>query len=312
MPRNYKCKKCGIEHSPPTGKHCQQHLNDIAAIAEPQPQQNPPQQNGDQLLTLMLEMKTRTDGMDDEIKNMWEQRNDNREQAITPQQQALGAEQPEAASPSSLYANLELMAQAAGRITQLGSDDDDMDNTSLFKTKTQGKKSGSQLMASDTIERQIDWPHMHVKPLVGRKRKNVAYADLRIDEFAYGFMYMLFLPRSKMDKDTMLRIFSMVMQDSMDYSGNNARTFYEMIGIAVEKKELQWGNSEAIREMRMTYSRAVFPEKQEQKEAPKQLRPAPPAMKCCVAFQRRACKQSKDHPPFTHACSYCHRVCAAL
>ena len=325
MPRNYKCKKCGIEHSPPTGKHCQQHADSIGAATDLQPQANS-QQNADQLLALMLDMKTKMEGMeqnmstklngmDDRIVRMEERGDHGQPEPSTSRQQPQNIEQNDGASPVSLRANLELMAQAAGRIAQLGTDDDDMDNTSLFRQKTQGKKSGSKLMPSDTVEKQIDWPHMHVKRLVAGRRKDVAFADLRTDEFAFGYMQMLLSPRSQMDRETMLRIFTMVMQDSMDYSWSNARAFYEMVGIAVEKKELQWGDSDAIREMRMTYSRAVFPDKQDNKdskEGPKQLRQAPPAMKCCVAFQRKTCEQNKDHTPFTHACSYCHRVCGAL
>ena len=50
----------------------------------------------------------------------------------------------------------------------------------------------------------------------------------------------------------------------------------------------------------MTYARTAYPKKKEQKETPKnQLRSAPTGMKCCAAFQTRACEHTRDHHPHT-------------
>ena len=126
---------------------------------------------------------------------------------------------------------------------------------------------------------------------------------------------MLNSPTNNLDTKTMLDILRMVMQDSADYTWGNALGFYEMIGRAVEKAEFGWGDADNIRELCMQFSRAVFPEKKEArdtKDPPRQLKMAPPGMRCCTSFQKRTCELTKDHPPFTHACCYCFRTSAAL
>ena len=82
-------------------------------------------------------MSTKLNGMDDRIVWMEERGDHGQPEPSTSRQQPQNTEQNDGASPVSLRANLELMAQAAGRIAQLGTDDDDMDNTSLFRQKTQ-------------------------------------------------------------------------------------------------------------------------------------------------------------------------------
>ena len=111
----------------------------------------------------------------------------------------------------------------------------------------------------------------------------------------------------------MLRILDMLMQDAMDFSWENARNFYEQLGLDVENGDIRWGDSEAVNLMRMTYSRTVFPEKKEEKQASKnQQKSAPAGMKCCAAYQTRSCENSRDHTPFTHACSYCFKNSSIL
>ena len=78
------------------------------------------------------------------------------------------------ATPGSLRHNIQLMAQAAGRIAQLRGDDrDDEEEFVLPRTKAQGKKSGSILVATDNVKHTIDWPHMHVRRIVNGRRKNL-------------------------------------------------------------------------------------------------------------------------------------------
>ena len=64
----------------------------------------------------------------------------------------------------------------------------------------------------------------------------------------------------------------MIMQDTMDYSWKNASNFYETLGKEVEKGTMTWHDADTIRDYRMTYSRALFPEK---KEAIQGARPPP-------------------------------------
>ena len=61
------------------------------------------------------------------------------------------------------------------------------------------------------------------------------------------------------------------------------------------------------------HARTVFPPKKENKETFKSaLQAAPTNMKCCMAYQKRACEMDRDHHPFTHACNYCFKARAAV
>ena len=206
------------------------------------------------------------------------------------------------------------MAQAAGRIAQFeGSDADDEDTTELLRGKKKGKKSGSLMVGTESVEHTIDWPHMHVRRMVSGKRKNLAYSELKMEEFVFWFLAMLKSPKCKMDKDMMLDLLQMLMQDTMDYSWCNARNFYENLGIDVEMGEMKWSDESRITQQCMAYSRAVFPEKKETKEGARPTpRQAPAGMKCCAPFQNRSCEQTRDHPPYTHACSYCFKSCSLM
>ena len=169
------------------------------------------------------------------------------------------------------------MAQAAGRIAQWKEDDlEDQDTADYSQTKTRGKKSGSLMVATERIRNNIDWPHMHVRRMVNGKRCTLNYAELTAEEFVYGYLTMLINPRNGMDQEIMIPLLRMVMQDAVDYSWSNARNFYETLGIVVKKGDMQWSDSDTIREYRMTYSRAVFPEaKKEAKDTKEGARPQP-------------------------------------
>ena len=81
------------------------------------------------------------------------------------------------------------------------------------------------------------------------------------------------------------------MQDMIDFSWENARGFYELVGLDVEQAAMKWTDEEVVKEMHMTYSRTVFPPRRENKEAASEarpaLKPAPAGMRCCAPFQRK-------------------------
>ena len=60
MPRHYKCKKCGVEHPPPTGKHCQHQAGIDEGATE--------QQNDGQMLRIMLDIQKRMDDIETEMR----------------------------------------------------------------------------------------------------------------------------------------------------------------------------------------------------------------------------------------------------
>ena len=198
MPRTYKCKRCGIVHPPPTGKHCQR-----ATTGE---MEETPTDILTQVLGTLADMKIQMAEMDKRIGTgesdpaPTEAEDDDSELEELEQinvSDCATATGNEVATPDSLRRNLQLMAQAAGRIAQFrveGYDDDD--NVGLPRTKAQGRKAGALLVATDRIRNIIDWPHMHVGRMVNGKMKPLEYSELRVEEFVFGFLTMLNNPNT--------------------------------------------------------------------------------------------------------------------
>ena len=218
------------------------------------------------------------------------------------------------ASPQTIRRDTKLMKQAAARLALLQLvDSDDDDSGTARDVRRRGKKSGSLRTASETVKEDIDWPHLHVRRLVGNRRKPVVYGDLRMEEFVYGFLCMIDSEDCKWNYRVMTQILKNIMLDTMDFNWNNALNFYEIAGHEVEEGITEWNNGDRIRDLRMTYARTVFTAKKEIKDAPKSTpQSAPAGMKPCVAYQKSTCDQEKDHPPFTHACAYCHKTKSLL
>ena len=165
------------------------------------------------------------------------------------------------------------------------------------------------LKAAENIERRIDWPHFYVKRVVNGDRVGVDYKELRVDEFVLGFTAMLRSPKCNMDVNVMMGILNMLMEDSVDFAWENARAFYQMIGIEVEKGVRKWTDTEYIEKKRLIHSRTNIIEKKEAKDNKKAgpARGYAASVRCCALFQRHGCEHNRDHPPFTHGCTYCHK-----
>ena len=312
MPRTYKCKSCGIVHEPPTGKHCQ-NRDDIAGA------RNAERATEGDFSSVMMDFKKQMDEMATEIRNL---RSEQRQEAPQPSAESISEEQlsdsegslEEPASPETLRKDRRLMREATRklrRLEELQMDDEDL--IVVGSKKAAGKKSGSQMTAIDKVVKTVDWPHMHVRRMVAGKRKGVNYADVRVEEFVFGFLAMLKVQENKMDLLCMLQILQDLMQDTMEFSWANALTFYEQVGLEVEWGTLKWTDEERIKHLRFTYARTSFPSKKDNREQAKTaLVPAGPNTKCCIPYQTHACAQDKDHHPFVHACAYCLRVKSAI
>ena len=194
MPRDYKCRKCGIVHAPPTGKHCRNlaveeaTTNDegtgqiLAALGALKTQMD---DYGEQMLDVGQRLRT----IEDIANNVSESASQNTEtndstqgaEAATPQEQSPTEEQ---ITPSLLRENSRIMTQAANRLASLKLDDfDDDELQGIAQARNKGRKSGSLMLASDTVERRIDWPHLYVRRMVDGRRRSVPYTDLRVEEF---------------------------------------------------------------------------------------------------------------------------------
>ena len=311
MPRIYKCKKCGEQHGPPTGKHCRARES-----TEDGEQLNPIET----MMPLLLELQQQMAEMKQSIADNASRTPENVEREVESEdgeslERGEEEKSEEAAAtyttPESLRKDVRAMQRAAARIASIQSDDsDDEDYGIIRKSRKNGKKSGSVMTATDTIRDRIDWPHMYVKRTVGGRRVGVTYKELKVEEFVFGFVAMLRSPKCTMDKDVMLDILGMLMQDTIDFKWENARAFYEMLGVDVESGVREWTDADQIMNMRLIHSRANLTDKKEEKETKKpgfgKMNGA--TVRCCALYQKRTCEHTRDHHPFTHGCTYCQRV----
>ena len=320
MPRDYMCRKCGRSHQPPTGKKCrlEEVVDELEEVVDEVEDGVDTVEDGEDTMPLLRQLKRQMDAMEENMKEMQEARRvetEERNSAVVPvesqQQNSAAGSDMQIVHSATLRNDIRAMQRAAQRIAQFKDDqleEDELGATN--KSTSNGKKSGSLLVAADRVDNRIDWPHMYVTRGSAGSRIPVPYKELKVDEFVFGFLEMLDSPKFKWDREMMLKIFKMLMQDSMDFAWENARGFYGLLGVDVESGVKEWTDTEAIRDMRMLHSRIVLPEKKETKEVKKggAQRNNRQNLRCCALYQKKACEQGRDHPPFTHACSYCTQV----
>ena len=201
MPRRYKCKKCGVEHAPPTGKHCRQAVHD---------EEEDTATGETEMMDILRELRSKMDGVN-ELKsqmNGMERRMGRMEVAQgddshhAAQEENVEADSTDSESeegdgastisPRELRKDFKLMARAARRLAAFNKDDSsDDDNDELPRARAKGTKSGSAMVPTQIVRKRIDWPHMHVNRVSAGKRNTVAYAELKVEEFDYGFLTML-------------------------------------------------------------------------------------------------------------------------
>ena len=325
MPRQYTCRKCGVPHAPPTGKKCnrrEEALDENVAMAAATPAtQLLVEPDAIATLTeLMLDIRAKVENIDERVKTV---ETGKEKDAPAPEEGAgiaasaleVRQEREEVPTVADLRNDMRAMQKAVERMSQLSiKDSDDEDKTTTSRTKKNGKKSGSTMLATQIVDERIDWPQLYVVRTVAGNRTPVPYKELRIEEFVYGFLMMIDSPKCKWDRDVMLEILKMLMQDTMDFAWENARAFYEMVGVDVEYGLKKWDDTEAIMKARLLHSRTVLPEKKENKETKKPAgnKLAGQGTKCCAPYQQRSCEQSRDHLPFVHACAYCAKATGVL
>ena len=328
MPREYLCKTCGVVHAPPTGKKCRWQ--------EPEPaEEDSDNASGSEigaeggessdLMQLMLQMKQQMDSRDQRMQQQMESIEQRMQRVETggdsesvgehQRQPQADSEEPsieqntsmDVITPATLRSDVRAMQRAAQRIAQLGTDDLDDDDYAYGNRRNNGKKSGSLMSAANNIKTRIDWPQMYVSRISAGTRVAINYKELKVEEFVLGYLTMLDAHKEQWDKELMLDILKMLLQDTVDFAWENALNFYQMIGLDVEAGVRKWEDIEVIRQLRLVHSRTVYPEKKENKEAkkPGNQKTTTQNLRCCALYQRRACEQNRDHPPFSHACSYC-------
>ena len=313
MPRAYKCRKCGVVHAPPTGKHCRQQL---AYESDEE------SETSNDILPMLRDLTQQMKEMKSEVASLRSASvgSANTELVTSPSRsdEPIGESElsgPTAdISPVSLRQQLPVMKQAADRLARIRWQDDEPETTTENnKNKSGGKKSGCMLVAAETVEERIDWPHMYVSRKVGGQQKGVAYGDLTSEEFTYGFMCMIESSKCKWEYRVMTNILRLVLKHSMAYTWENARAWYREMGVEVEQGIMDWEETDRVREMRFSHIQTKTPERREaQDSARPPLRLAPAGTKTCAAYQTRTCEQQRDHANFTHGCAYCLRICNAV
>ena len=313
MPRAYKCRKCGVVHPPPTGKHCRQQFDDESEEES---------ETSNDILPMLRDLTQQMKEMKSEMASLRSAgvggaNNDAVTSPTHSDDAHNGFEQTSPASdltPVSLRQKSPVMKQAADRLARIRWQDDEPETTTEnTRNKSGGKKSGCMLVAAETVEERIDWPHMYVSRKVGGQHKGVAYGDLNSEEFTYGFMCMIESSKCKWDYRVMTNILRMIIQHSIAYTWENARAWYREMGVEVEQGIMEWSEGDRVREMRFSHIQTKAPERRENQDSARPpLRIAPAGTKACAAYQTRACEQQHDHAPFVHACAYCLRVCNAV
>ena len=165
MPRDYMCRKCGRSHQPPTGKKCrlEEVVDELEEVVDEL-------EDGEDTMPLLRQLKRQMDAMEENMKEMQEARRVETEErnstvvAAEPQQQDSAASSDMQIVDSTTLRNyIRAMQKAAQRIAQFKDDqleEDELGATN--KSKSNGKKSGSLLVAADRVDNRIDWPHMYV------------------------------------------------------------------------------------------------------------------------------------------------------
>ena len=148
------CKRCGVSHNPPTGKHCRQ-----ARITEIEQEHT----GIADLIPMISELQSQ----------MAELRMTRGETAVAEPQQALSDSTSSGrgetnslledegasavASPETLRKDRRLMRRAAERLAQLGTDDSEDDSLQdLDRGRRNGKKSGAILTTAEKVVKRID------------------------------------------------------------------------------------------------------------------------------------------------------------
>ena len=301
---------------PPTGKKCRrQEAEEEVTESENGEGEQAMAASEDTTISFMIQMKQQMDSMAEQMRELRQEREAERAQATREESEDGDSEEhqegEETITAQTLRQDVRAMERAASRIAQFRDmDTDDYDGTNICRGNSNGKKSGSIMVAADHVKQRIDWPHMHVKRVTNGKRAGVPYKELKIDEFVYGFLAMLKSHKTKWDKELMLDILQDLMQDSMDFAWENARGFYEMLGLDVENGDKSWDDTQTVMKMRLLHSRTVYPERKDTKEVKKNSpgKGATGNLRCCALYQKKACEQNRDHHPFSHTCMYCAKA----
>lgn len=303
------CYKCGAKHEPPTGGKCgrqtvQHEQSDMGAILQELQKLNDRvkavEESSKLGAALQMEDPQTTEG-------------EHQAQGV-PQ----GSGTDSRATLTSLQRNASLQKEVMQRFSELldDSDNEDGDKKWLFR----GKKSGRVRTADDRVVKQVQWPHFHV--FKSGNAESVKYNDMTIAEFVYGFASQLLTENGPVDWKGQISHLRDLMQDSADYSWENARNFHGIVLSHIERGLITWQSKDDIALLRRRFSQRVGSSQQgsskmvdpKKKVPEKQATEKKGGRRCCRAYNVDFCSvQDKTHKTtagdtLVHCCSYCWRV----
>ena len=298
------CKTCGVTHEKPTGRGCRRLEMQTPVVNNDAECQNAAE--GTSMLSLLQDISGRMQGME-------------RRMEVLESGQTAGIAQPqvddtakgthqvsttEHATPETLRSDSAAMAEVAAKLAEWGIHDDDLDKSMAPEQIwcMRWRKSGTVTKGTDSIKCSIDWPHFHIRK--GPKREPPEFKHLTSEEFVLGYLRMLRSPDSKFDQQRMLEILQDVMEDTVDFGWERARSFYDILGLEVEKKRLDWSDRQEILKFRLIHARSPAPT--DTSRSPRVSTNT--RIKPCAAFQSSTCDHTTDHGQFRHVCDYCYRA----
>lgn len=286
------CNKCHQRHAPPTGKKCQFQDNRETDTVNPL----------EKILEAIQEVKSDVSTISDRVT-----------QLESPS--AIIEEGAHGISPG--RASEELNQRVSTRMADLHllhdseSEEEDSEdgekrpsrNPTSPALRRKGKKSGSARTAEDIVVRDIAWPHYPV--YVGPTRRPAKYSDLTPEQFVFGYIRNM-QREPKAVKTIMLNHLQDLMQDAMDYSWQNARSYHKLLLQQFEMDRLSWTDTEQIQEFRRIHAQRA-PLAQSNHPGTTTGKPL-----YCAAFQKGNCQQTTDHNStrgfVRHICANCLKV----
>ena len=206
---------------------------------------------------------------------------------------------------NSLRMNADIINRASARLAELGVTESMVNESvgNVHVADNKGRKSGAVSKATDRIVKSTDWPHYHI--VGGIDMTPSSYEELSLGEFVLGFIRMLQDVDSVYDKDLMLEVLRDILEDSVDFSWQNAKAFFRSTALQVEQGKLKWSDYEVIQKRRFIQCRVNKSTNNAMVVPKKSTKQLSQGSSCCAAFQTGVCDKRFDHAPFVHACSYC-------
>ena len=344
MPKQIKsvsCSGCNGRHPRPAGKTCCPYMTGAPPL---DPQMESPISTGvtnDQFSTLMNAVTALTNKVNQlEFSSKPTQGDSTQQQASTPFEPSTAQQTQNQTSTSGLalqppFAGIQphtqigiippvTLEQLRANHTLQDSAQSTLDHLEeLTQAQVQGTsqklKSGRNRTVNDTVKVHVHWPNEFIYVDNKDERVQPLYKDLTLSQWVWGYSLILKNETNTFKKQCMIAHLAEMMRISSLNSWPIAKGIHSVILTEMEKGKLNWGDEQAFREIKETYS---FTHKQSRdnstftnmhKQSRDNNQPHSKKLTLCNAYNKGACSQQNSHTTqnglrLTHACSYCYNV----